>query len=80
MELYKLVKDWLLTNGYTGLCSDECGCELDDLMPCDEPDPTCEAAHKHYCAECPMNGDCGTQNEYGPNFVTWCMKPEKVGE
>ena len=30
----EIVQEWLRTNGYDGLCDVECGCEIDDLMPC----------------------------------------------
>ena len=40
-------------DGYSGLCSEECGCELDDLMPCEEPRFDCSPGYKHDCAECP---------------------------
>lgn len=29
------MKKWLEQNGYGGLYDDDCGCSLDDLMPCD---------------------------------------------
>lgn len=29
-----IMKQWLIDNGYDGLCCDECGCGVDDLMPC----------------------------------------------
>ncbi len=37
-----MIHHLLVTLGYDGLCTDECGCELDDLMPCDGPN----------CADC----------------------------
>jgi len=48
MELKKIVKQWLSKNGYDGLVSAdlECGCEIDDLMPCDTPLVDCEAGYK----------------------------------
>lgn len=30
----EIIRQFLGENGYDGLCSDECGCLLDDLMPC----------------------------------------------
>ncbi len=30
----EIVKQWLEANGYGGLYDEECGCSLDDLMPC----------------------------------------------
>ena len=48
MELKEIVKDWLKQKGFDGLCEYdcECGCEIDDLMPCDQPGPRCLAGFK----------------------------------
>ncbi len=37
MEIRKIVEQWLRANNYDGLAGDECGCKVDDLMPCDIP-------------------------------------------
>lgn len=48
----KAVRDilayWLKANGYDGLCNSdmECGCSIDDLIPCDAPCDKCEAAYQ----------------------------------
>lgn len=48
----KAVRDilayWLRANGYDGLCNSdmECGCSLDDLIPCDSPCEKCEAGYQ----------------------------------
>jgi hypothetical protein len=37
-----IVEEWLRANGYDGLCiPGECGCEIDDLMPCGSPNECC---------------------------------------
>jgi hypothetical protein len=43
-----IVGQWLVERGYDGLCLPlvECGCGLDDFMPCGEPGTSCEAAYK----------------------------------
>lgn len=44
----EIVAGFLKANGYDGLfdlCG-ECACELDDLMPCDEPNGRCTAGYK----------------------------------
>lgn len=48
MELYKIAIEWLKNNGFDGLCdpSIECGCHIDDFMPCGEPGIHCEAGHQ----------------------------------
>jgi len=48
MNIEEILKAWLKENGYDGLCNpvDECGCGLDDFMPCGDPNISdCEAAH-----------------------------------
>lgn len=48
MNLFDILKKWLKENDYDGLClpEEECGCSLDDFMPCGEPSPRCEAGHR----------------------------------
>lgn len=37
-NLKEIVEKYLKENGYAGLTDcDECGCHIDDLMPCDAP-------------------------------------------
>ena len=63
MTVKEILKEWLTTNGYDGLYSDECGCEIDDLVSCGNSpslsslnDPfLCEPGHKTIC-------DCGDHN------------------
>jgi len=54
--LKEIVKSWLETNGYDGLCDsdNECGCKLDDLMPCGEPGMNCEPGYE---VEAPEGSD-----------------------
>lgn len=60
MNLIEIVKKHLQDNGYDGLVSDigECGCFLDNLVPCGEPSNLvdCEPAYKvpgcnEFCGE-----------------------------
>jgi len=48
MKLPGIIKTWLEDNGYDGLCDpdNECGCHIDDFMPCGEPSIHCEAGHQ----------------------------------
>lgn len=52
--LLNIAKEWLTENGYDGLCNPElpCGCSIDDLMPCGEPDLHCVAAYRCTNKEC----------------------------
>jgi hypothetical protein len=56
-----IVADWLREHGYEGLYwqSGDCGCELADLMPCGEPNPSCKAGYRGPCDEhCELGGGC----------------------
>lgn len=50
MNIEDMCKEWLQTHdGYDGLCNAEieCGCHVDNLMPCLEPDiRECVAGYK----------------------------------
>lgn len=48
MKCKDIIKNWLRENGYDGLCHPEyeCGCGLDDFMPCCEDLGECEPAYK----------------------------------
>ena len=46
MNVKQIVEKYLRENGYDGLYTDECGCCLDDLMPCDEFCLDCIAGYK----------------------------------
>mgnify|MGYP001044441175 CR=1 FL=1 len=49
--LTDMVRAGLEAIGATGLICTEipCGCGLNDLMPCDEPRPDCQAAYAVIC-------------------------------
>lgn len=48
MNVRDILKDWLVIQGYDGLYYDEyeCGCSVDDLVPCDESPLYCEPAYR----------------------------------
>jgi len=66
MTVKEILKHWLEQNGYDGLCSEECGCELSDLCPCclGENILSCEPGYKVPCPE-----DCGDHD--------WHIAPDK---
>lgn len=39
----EIIAEWLKANGYDGLYNHECGCLIDDLIPCGEDPSLCEA-------------------------------------
>ncbi len=45
--LKTIVADYLRAHGYDGLCRMDCGCALDDLMPCDIVCDHCRPAYNH---------------------------------
>jgi len=49
-DLLAIAREWLYNNGYDGLYDEyECGCELEDLMPCGRPNPDCMPGYKVVC-------------------------------
>lgn len=49
-SVYEIVQEYLKKNGYDGLATDDCGCELSDLFPCGaEGVEKCEVGHKEDC-------------------------------
>lgn len=47
-----MVRDRLIDDGYDGLYCDDCGCDLEQLVPCDDIGEDCRAGYKVEC-------DCG---------------------
>lgn len=44
MKVKEIVKAYLEKNGFDGLYNDNCcACKLDDLMPCSDTSPECQA-------------------------------------
>ncbi len=66
----QIVHDWLAWQGYDGLFLSgyDCGCRLNDLMPCDEPHPGCTA------------GIFIEDEEDPPSGHDWLIGPRDTGE
>ena len=58
LTISKIVHEYLKDNGYDGLCCEECGCGLDDLMPCDGDCINCVPAYINYCVKCDEKETC----------------------
>lgn len=61
MDAKDIVATWLKDNWYDGLYTDDCGCEISELMPCGEFGVMCEPGYKVPCSgpeSCPADGDC----------------------
>lgn len=58
MTALELLREALMAHGYTGLVklSQECGCSLDDLAPCEGGPADCVPGYRHDCWECPGIG------------------------
>lgn len=54
----QIVEKYLKENGFDGLYSDECGCELSDLAPCESMSDEC---HPGYKIKTPHGEDGGWQ-------------------
>jgi hypothetical protein len=80
MTVKEIVKEYLEKNGYDGLCGGDCGCGLDDFMPCAqfalEGVPTCcTPAYKHTC-----NSDCTNCGDDELCELIECYSTEKKGK
>ncbi len=63
MNVHDIVKKYLEDNGYDGLCTDECGCHIDDLMPCcQEGIISCEPGYAMSVEEAKLRGHCITES------------------
>ena len=64
VTVQSITANWLKANGYDGLCSDECGCGLDDLAPCDGAVMKCGPAYRWECAKCREPGETCEYREH----------------
>lgn len=79
MTVKDIVIFYLVKNGFDGLCCEDCGCELDDLMPCAGNDnwnsmDNCKPGYKVYCdgncEECERNEYCDKDYEFCDWYIT----------
>jgi hypothetical protein len=58
--IVEMVAEWLTSNGFDGLCTEDCGCTIEDLMPCEEPSVyQCLPGYKHAPSKmCECECDC----------------------
>jgi len=64
-DLLAYLGEKLIDDGYSGLCSEECGCEVGDLAPCGCELTGCGPGYKHDCAECPRAAEDNCPMEDG---------------
>ena len=73
VKVVDMVKSHLESNGYDGLYSDECGCELSDLAPCGEIQGDCRAGYKRTLR---TQGDADLYCE--ASVGDWVIQPEEA--
>ena len=59
MTVKNIVLAYLISHGYDGLWTDECGCKLDDLMPCAGAGGAPDGCEPGYLLAC----DCEVDSE-----------------
>ena len=70
-------KEWLTRHGYDGLCGYECGCALDDLMPCGEPDNDCKPGYFQHHKRSTVTVIDGDETMCGGGEFCGCLGPRK---
>ncbi len=79
MNVYQIVVDYLKTHGYDGLCSQSCGCGIDNLMPCESDIVAgCKPAVKTKCTpdHCPNPDECPGYGDSDKNRT--CYRPREA--
>lgn len=76
----EIVIEYLKANGYDGLAGDDCGCEIFDLMPCDEFGGKCVPGHKMTKDNCKLKEKCEEGYCESNDFNGWCIIAGKRGE
>ena len=51
-DVRDIVRRYLVKNGHDGLCSEDCWCRVDGLMPCDDTTADCQPARAWRCPLC----------------------------
>jgi len=46
MNVFQIIKKYLIDNGYDGLCTEECGCAIDDLAACGRDFSYCKPGYR----------------------------------
>jgi hypothetical protein len=46
MNVKEIIEEWLKVHGYDGLCCENCGCIIGDLMPCGSDQSECKPGWK----------------------------------
>lgn len=74
MTVREILVKYLTDNGFGGLVGDECGCDLNDLCPCDGSMLDCQPAYSVPCTGC---GEC---DGYEGEVLDRCLTLNKSKE
>lgn len=82
MTVQEIVAEYLKNNGYDGLCNEDCGCGLEDFMPCVNSQLSvcethgCEPAYRIELGSTECAGwDC---EEIKCDGMAYCYRPSKL--
>lgn len=78
MTVKEIVIDYLKKNGFDGLCSEACGCGIDDSIPCGEGFEDCEPAYAHTFEDCKKC--CKFDNCVPDVAVMYCKRRPKESD
>jgi hypothetical protein len=78
MTVKEIVVNYLKSNGYDGLYSESCGCEISDLAPCDIIGLNCKAGYKIDCPCHTCTNDCEVSNCIYPQCEVRDMNPHWI--
>ena len=74
MNIMDFVRKYMEENGYTALCSNSCGCTIDDLAPCDSWFGSCLFGYANNCETCAKQETCSdTQIDDGFEILCWAI-------
>ena len=78
MNIRDIVEEYLKTNGFDGLCENNgCGCWLDNLMPCYQPDErNCKPGYSYSKEEFEKLFCINFSNNEGYDKVICVRKPD----
>jgi hypothetical protein len=81
MNCKEIIIEYLKTHGFDGLCNPygECGCGIDDLIPCECDISECSPAYKRECSgKCCNYLDCDIRLEHEQTSGGYCFHPDRI--
>lgn len=84
-NVYDVIAEYMIKNGYNALYYDGCGCSINDLAPCDQSCIFCSFGAMVDCEHCENLATCEDSSiELGYDAceiavpIGWCEKAVKV--